>query len=169
MLLLKILVGFSLVFTPFALLESEEKASWLNANGKNYAWPLDTEIHILKQFQLFEYPWMGGHTGIDVRAIIGSNVRSPANGRVWFAGSVAGRKVLTLEIENFLLSFDSVSSTVSTGEVIHEGQIVATVLEKHCGPNCLHIGLRVSGNYLNPLLLFRQIPYSVIHSRSLDF
>jgi murein DD-endopeptidase MepM/ murein hydrolase activator NlpD len=169
MLLLKILAGFSLIFTPFALLEGEENASWLNTAGIKYSWPLDTEIHILRQFQLFEYSWMGGHTGIDVRAIIGSNVRSPANGRVWFAGSVAGREVLTLEIDNFLFSFDSVSPTVTTGEEISEGQIVATVLGKHCGPNCLHIGLRVSGNYLNPLLLFRQIPYSVIHSRNLDF
>lgn len=179
--LLKILLIFSLITAHFGqytnadtvriFTESDRVASspHMKSLAKKYAWPLENDVQVLKQFQLFEYPWRGGHTGIDVRAMNGSKVLSPANGKVWFAGSVAGREVLTLEIDNFLLSFDSVTPLVITGQSVQKGQVVANVTNQHCASNCLHIGLRVSGNYLNPLLLFRQLPYSVIHSRSLDF
>lgn len=152
--LLKALAILSLIAPP-----------WVDVGAKKYVWPLETQVQIEKPFQMFEYPWMGGHTGIDVKAFEGELIRSPSVGKVWFAGKVAGREVLTLEIDNFLLSFDSASALVSTGEVVVAGQIVAKVTTNHCGSECMHIGLRVSGQYMNPLLLFRDIPYSVIHSR----
>ncbi len=129
-----------------------------------YQWPVDAPIQVLKPFSLGVEPWLGGHTGIDVRAGTGSTIRSPANATVWFAGYVAGRKVLTLEIDGFLLSFDAVEPFVKTGDQIRAGEAVAATVDYHCGKNCFHIGLRIQGDYLNPLLLFRSLPYSVVYS-----
>lgn len=137
-------------------------------NNKNYIWPTQNPILVLKPFQQAAHPWLGGHTGIDIFVPDGSLLLAPGYGRIWFAGKVAGREVITLEVEGMLISFDAATTTLNTGEVVAKGQIFGISVDHHCGNNCLHLGLRVSGNYLNPLLLFQRIPYSEIKSRSLN-
>lgn len=81
---------------------------------------------------------------------------SPAPGRVVFAGWVVDRPVLTIDHGGGLLSsFEPVTALLDRGEVVEEGQSLGTVASRtsgsHCPERCLHWGVRLNGEYVNPL------------------
>ncbi|MGW2486561.1 peptidoglycan DD-metalloendopeptidase family protein [Streptomyces sp. NPDC001606] len=99
-----------------------------------------------------------GHRGVDLAAPPGAPVRAVASGRVSFAGRVAGRGVLTLELDGTDLrtTYEPVIPSVRAGEEVTPGETVATLDRPtpHCGPrSCLHWGLLRDSTYLNPLSL----------------
>ncbi|WP_435879429.1 murein hydrolase activator EnvC family protein [Streptomyces tirandamycinicus] len=105
-------------------------------------------------------PYGRGHRGVDLAAPPGTEVRAAAPGRVSFAGPVAGRGVLSIELTGtgglpLRTTYEPVRPLVRPGALVSEGQVVAVVAEgsSHCPPGCLHWGLRRGDEYLDPLSL----------------
>jgi len=83
-------------------------------------------------------------------------VIAPTDAVVSFAGTVAGRGILTLRSADLQISFEAVTPLVTEGDVVTAGQAVAAVATgTHC--SCLHVGLRRAGEYLSPLSYFSAI------------
>ncbi|WP_310727447.1 M23 family metallopeptidase [Streptomyces sp. N2A] len=105
-------------------------------------------------------PWAAGHRGVDLAASVGTTVRAAAPGQVAYAGTVAGRGVLTIEVSRsgrppLRTTYEPVRATVRKGQRVTAGQPVA-VLQRgpfHCRAPCLHWGLRRGKIYLDPLSL----------------
>lgn len=107
-------------------------------------------------------PWGPGHRGVDVHGHAGQWVRAAVGGRVSFAGRVAGRGVLSVELLGappdgtpLRTTYQPVRPLVSEGERVTSGEVIG-VLEaggSHCRRGCLHWGLLRGERYLDPLSL----------------
>jgi peptidase M23-like protein len=105
-------------------------------------------------------PWAAGHRGVDLAAPRGSPVRAVADGRISFAGSVAGRGVVSIELSAtgrppLRTTYEPVRPSMHKGERVRAGQTVGTVASGpfHCQRGCLHWGARRGERYLDPLSL----------------
>ncbi|WP_322887997.1 murein hydrolase activator EnvC family protein [Wenjunlia vitaminophila] len=106
-------------------------------------------------------PWGPGHRGVDLGAAAGDPVRSAAAGTVVFAGDVAGRGVVTVELAGsgrpaLRTTYEPVLATVPEGARVAAGARVGTVQRagtSHCAARCVHWGLRRGPRYLDPLSL----------------
>jgi murein DD-endopeptidase MepM/ murein hydrolase activator NlpD len=94
-------------------------------------------------------------------------VRSPADGVVSFAGTVAGRGVIVISHHRggqqlVRSSFEPVRPLLTAGRPVAEGQIIAQVASPgtpaagtpggHClAPVCLHWGVRIGASYVDPM------------------
>ncbi|MEV5597617.1 M23 family metallopeptidase [Streptomyces sp. NPDC052496] len=112
-------------------------------------------------------PWAPGHRGVDLLADEGATVRAAAPGRVLFAGKVAGRGVVSIEVAGsgqppLRTTYEPVRPMVRKGDHVTAGQPVATLGPGpfHCSRPCLHWGLLRGKTYLDPLSL---LPASMLH------
>ena len=104
-----------------------------------------------------------GHRGIDIQAPAGSVVRAPASGVVHFVGFVVDRPLLSIAHPGGVLSsFEPVSATVATGDRVRAGEVIGVLLAGHCSAPCLHLGARIDGQYINPLLFLGAVPRAVL-------
>lgn len=116
----------------------------------------------------FEPPparWAAGHRGVDLTAPPGEKIRAVAAGEVSFAGTVAGKGVVSISLSGsgnpaLRVSYEPVRARVRVGERVATGQVVGTLMAQpaHCRPPakpCLHLGLRRGQTYLDPLSLLR--------------
>lgn len=112
-----------------------------------WTWPTEGEQRILRDFRAPSTPWGPGHRGLDLAAA-GDNIVAPTGGVISFSGDVAGRGVLTLQTpEGVLISMEPVEALVSTGDRVSRGELIATLHPGHCAQLCVHLGLRVDGEY----------------------
>lgn len=121
-------------------------------------WPVGVRPAVLRGWEPPATPYGPGHRGVDLAAAPGSPVRAVAAGRVSFAGRVAGRGVVTVELAGTGLrtTYEPVSPSVEKGTEVAAGDVVAVVAATgaHCGAAaCVHWGLLRGGTYLNPLSL----------------
>lgn len=124
------------------------------------AWvpPLDGLLLVLEPFDPPTEDWLPGHRGVDLAAAVGSEVRSAGGGIVVWAAPVAGRGVVSvLHDDGRRTTYEPVDPEVSIGDVVGRGQLLGTVAPGvgHCGgtPTCLHWGLLLGDEYLDPLSL----------------
>jgi murein DD-endopeptidase MepM/ murein hydrolase activator NlpD len=61
-----------------------------------------------------------------------------------------------------LSSFEPVSTTLVAGDRVARGQAIGVLLPGHCSSPCLHLGARIDGEYVNPLLFLGGVPWSVL-------
>ncbi len=107
--------------------------------------------------RLFDRPastWASGHRGVDIAADTGGEVLSPGPGVVTFAGTVVNRGVVTVAHDSGLVSsVEPVDAVVAVGDRVHAGDVLGTVEARawHCDTACIHWGVRLDGDYLNPL------------------
>ena len=133
------------------------------ATDARWAWPIASPHPIARPYVAPDTPYGRGHRGVDIRAPAGSEVRAPADGVVHFAGFVVDRPVLSLEHAGGVLSsFEPVDAVVAEGEHVRRGQVIGTLLAGHCANPCLHLGARVQGEYVNPLLFLGGVPRAVL-------
>lgn len=94
-----------------------------------------------------------GHRGVDLSADVGVRVRAAAEGRVHFAGSVAGVPTLSIDHGNgWRTTYQPVLASVSRGEAVEQGQVVGSLGAGHCVPRaCLHWGLTDGTRYADPM------------------
>ncbi|MFD8123331.1 murein hydrolase activator EnvC family protein [Streptomyces albidoflavus] len=123
------------------------------------AWPVGTRPYVARGWEPPATDFGPGHRGVDLTAPVGTTVRAAATGRVSFAGPVAGRGVLAIELSGsgatpLRITYEPVRPLVAVGDEVVAGQPVA-VLEAgtHCPHSCLHWGLLRGKEYLDPLSL----------------
>jgi murein DD-endopeptidase MepM/ murein hydrolase activator NlpD len=125
-----------------------------------------------------ESPYGPGHRGIDILAPPGSGVGSastpdfagggvpvtaPAAGVVHFVGFVVDRPVVSIDHGGGVLSsFEPVASELRKGDRVTAGQTIGTLEPGHCARLCLHLGARVGGEYVSPLMFLGGMPRAVL-------
>ncbi|WP_329221461.1 M23 family metallopeptidase [Streptomyces sp. NBC_01485] len=124
------------------------------------AWPVGTRPAVVRGWEPPATAYARGHRGVDLAAPPGAPVRSVAAGRVSFAGRVAGRGVVSVELTATGLpplrtTYEPVRASVRKGDEVAPGQIVGTVegMGGHCAGTCVHWGLLRGEAYLDPLSL----------------
>ena len=128
-----------------------------------WAWPVSPP-HVSRGFEAPVDRYSPGHRGVDIVSATASEVRSPASATVRFVGRVVDRPVLTLDHGGGVLSsYEPIDSSVVAGETVERGQpLGALATGGHCAAACLHVGVRVDGEYVSPLLFFDRVPPSIL-------
>ncbi|MFJ9817922.1 murein hydrolase activator EnvC family protein [Streptomyces sp. NPDC101151] len=121
------------------------------------AWPVGSRPVVLRGWEPPATVYGPGHRGVDLGAPPGAPVRAVAAGRVSFAGRVAGRGVVSVELAGTGLrtTYEPVSPSVQKGADVRSGEVVGTVeaTGSHCPGTCVHWGLLRGETYLDPLAL----------------
>lgn len=91
-------------------------------------------------------------------------VLAPAAGTVSFVGVVVDRSIVSIAHGGDIVSsFEPVIALVAEGARVAAGQPIGTLASGgHCSINCLHVGVRVHGEYISPLTLLQGIPRAVL-------
>ena len=117
-------------------------------------WPLTGVPRVIRGFDPPADDYGPGHRGVDLAARPGDPVLTAAAGTVPFAGSVAGRGVITISHGAVATTYEPVRAFVSAGQRVSLGQPIGVIGHGgHCDGRCLHWGLRNGPEYLDPLLL----------------
>ncbi|MEU5688005.1 peptidase M23 [Streptomyces venezuelae] len=130
------------------------------APARASTWPVGARPPVVRGWSPPATAYGAGHRGVDLAAAAGSAVRAVAPGRVSFAGRVADRGVVAVELDGtgdppLRTTYEPVRATVKKGDEVSAGDAVG-FLERptgHCPTSCLHWGLRRARTYLNPLTL----------------
>lgn len=133
-------------------------------SSQGWAWPLAPPWRVVRPFEAPRTRYSAGHRGIDLAAGAGQDVLAPVAATVYFAGPVAGRPVITLQpADGLLVSMEPALTTLSAGDAVPRSGIVGTVATGgHCDGSCLHLGVRVNGQYVSPLIYFGGVPRAVL-------
>jgi murein DD-endopeptidase MepM/ murein hydrolase activator NlpD len=117
-------------------------------------WPLAGSPQVLRAFAPPRTRYGPGHRGVDLAARGGRPVLASLDGRVSFAGPVAGRGVVSVDSGPLRTTYEPVAAQVVVGQAVRAGQPLGVLAAGgHCSRSCLHWGLRSGPEYLNPLLL----------------
>ena len=128
-----------------------------------WIWPV-REFRIERPFVAPAHEYGPGHRGIDVRPLASAEVRAPAAGIVAFSGQVARRGILTIDHGGGLVTtLEPIESPLVAGEAVERGATVGTVaLGGHAVAGVLHFGVRLDGEYVNPMLLLGRVPRAIL-------
>lgn len=129
-----------------------------------WQWPLGGPRQVVEPYRAPAHEYGAGHRGVDLAAAFGVSVRAPADGVVAFRGIVVDRPLLTIEHDGGLVStFEPLVSTLSPGDAVSAGEEIGVVADGgHAAQRTLHLGVRLDGDYINPMLLFGEVPRAVL-------
>lgn len=128
---------------------------------RGWVWPV-TPVRIERPFIAPAHAYGPGHRGIDLTAT--GAIRAPADGAVAFAGTVVDRGVLTIDHgDGLVTSFEPVDTALRPGDAVRRGDAVATIASGgHAPSGSVHFGVRLHGEYVNPLVLLGGVPRAVL-------
>ncbi|WP_449279737.1 M23 family metallopeptidase [Leucobacter sp. GX0328] len=156
-----------LVLTPVQpAAEPEETAAALPVASlaasarERWAPPLARPVDVSGPYRAPPHKYGSGHRGIDLPARPGETVIAPASGEVAFAGTVVDRGTVTVRIDDrTLVSIEPVTDALAAGSEVRRGARLATVSSGgHCAAECVHVGVRIEGEYVNPMRFFAGRP-----------
>ncbi len=126
-----------------------------------WVWPVE-HVQVVRPYEAPAHAYGPGHRGLDLSS--GEVVRSPADGHVAFAGEVAGRPVVTIDHGGGLVTtLEPVASDLAAGDAVARGAPVGRLTAGgHTAPRTLHFGVRLDGEYINPLRLLGGVPRAVL-------
>ncbi len=129
--------------------------------GLGWTWPV-AQVRIVRAYEAPAHAYGPGHRGIDLAA--GATVAAPADGTIAFAGEVAGRPVLTIDHgAGLVTTLEPVTTDLVAGDVVARGSAVGRVSEGgHTAPGIVHFGVRLDGEYINPLRLLGGVPRAIL-------
>jgi len=138
--------------------------SLLAAPPATWTWPVDGPRVIARPYLAPATPYGPGHRGIDVE-VESDVLLAPADGVVHFAGTVVDRGVLSIRHDGGIISsYEPVETELVEGDEVRRGEQVGTISPGHCPlVRCVHIGVRIAGEYVSPLVLFGGVPRSVLY------
>src|SRR3954454_2741042 len=106
------------------------------------SWPVGARPTVLRGWEPPATVYGRGHRGVDLSAPAGSPVRAVAAGRVSFAGRVAGRGVVSVQLTDTDLrtTYEPVKASVQKGDEVTPGDVVGTLEPTggHCTVTCIH-------------------------------
>lgn len=145
-----------LVILPAAAAPPKLDPSW--------QWPLAGSREVTEPFRAPAHEYGSGHRGVDLRADVGATVRAPADGVVAFRGVVVDRPLITIDHGNgYVSTFEPLDSPLAAGTVVTAGEEIGIVAAGgHADPGTLHVGVRLNGVYINPMLLFGEVPRAIL-------
>ncbi|MCU1644523.1 MAG: peptidase [Nocardia sp.] len=127
-----------------------------------FDWPLQPRPAVVRAFDKPERDWLPGHRGVDLGGSPGQQVLAAGDGTVAFAGTVAGKPVLSIDHAGGLrTTYEPVKSSLPLGRRVIRGMQIGVLQSGHdrCPVGaCLHWGLRRGHDYLDPLGLVRRAP-----------
>lgn len=127
----------------------------------SWSWPVAGSHTISRDYSAPTSAYSRGHRGIDLVAEPGTEILSPADGVVHFAGWVVDRPVLSIEHEGLLSTFEPVEALVQKGDRVSRGQVIGHLTTgPHC--TCVHMGARQVEDYLSPLAMLSIVPAAVL-------
>ena len=153
----------------------------VNISSSGYAWPIPGFTSITSYFGYRDSPTSGAssyHSGLDIGAPEGTKLIATTSGKITFASFLGGGGyTITLTSGNIKFTYCHVSPNyiVKVGDKVTQGQVIGYVGPKNVygvkgnqyfdengnptngattGPH-LHFGVRVDGNYVDPLSLFQ--------------
>ncbi|HMY08320.1 MAG: peptidoglycan DD-metalloendopeptidase family protein [Nocardioidaceae bacterium] len=130
------------------------------------AWPLSPRPRVVRGFAPPSVRWKAGHRGVDLSGRAGRAVLNAKAGTVTFAGKIAGKGVVVVDIGSGLrVTYEPVAASVKVGQKVKTGQPLGSLLlgQSHCFPGaCLHWGLIRGERYLNPLQLVGYLPVRLL-------
>lgn len=165
----------SLAYSP-----SSNTITSMDISSSGYVWPSPGYTTINSYFGYRTSPTAGAssyHSGLDIGAPEGSKLIAVTSGTITFTGFLGGGGyTITLSRDNMKFTYCHVSPVyiVKKGDPIIQGQVIGYVGPKNVygvkgnqyydsdgnptngattGPH-LHFGVRVNGNYIDPLSLF---------------
>lgn len=129
-----------------------------------WSWPVTGPRSVVARYRAPAHRYGAGHRGVDLSAAMGTTVSAPADGVVTFRGTVVDRQLITIEHAGGLVStFEPLRSDLVVGDLIAEGQEIGVVdAGGHTPPGAIHLGVRLDGDYINPMLLFGGVPRAVL-------
>jgi murein DD-endopeptidase MepM/ murein hydrolase activator NlpD len=127
----------------------------------HWGWPVLGEHTIVRPFIAPATQYSAGHRGIDIAAT--GDVLAPADGVVYFEGTVVDRPVLSIaQGGGILSSYEPVVTSLHAGEAVTRGEVIGQLAAGHCAQTCLHFGVRVDGQYVNPMLFLGEVVRPVL-------
>ncbi|MGY4100564.1 M23 family metallopeptidase [Nocardia sp. R16R-3T] len=133
----------------------------------DFSWPLQPRPAVERRFDKPARDWLPGHRGVDLTGAPGQAVLAAGDGIVVFAGTVAGKPVVSIDHSGGLrTTYEPVQGEVSAGVRVGRGMRIGTLAAGHegCAVACLHWGARreASGHsrpeYIDPLGLLHPTP-----------
>lgn len=129
-------------------------------------WPLQPPPAVLRGFDAPAQNWLRGHRGVDLAASPDQVVHVAADGVVVFAGTLAGRPLVSVEHPGGLrTSYEPVTPSVRRGQRVAAGSALGVVVAGHAGcaaAACLHWGAMWGpasrADYVDPLGLLATTP-----------
>lgn len=134
------------------------------ADGSSWRWPLQDDHAVLNDFAPPASPWGRGHRGIDLAADPGEPVVAAGDGRVRYAGMLAGRGVVSIVHGERRTTYEPVVPSVRAGDTVDAGDRIGVIghFGSHCAAACLHWGLLRGDEYLHPLKLLGRGPVRLL-------
>lgn len=127
----------------------------------SWTWPVSDKRAVLRPFAAPPSRFGSGHRGIDIAA--SSEIRAPADGVVSFVGFVVDRPVLSIRHSGGVVSsFEPVESLLNRGQEVRRGDVVGLSIPGHCPTACIHVGVRLNGEYVSPLLYLGGIQRAIL-------
>jgi hypothetical protein len=120
-----------------------------------FDWPV-LDARVAREFLLPEQIWLAGHRGVDLLVQEAESLLSPEDAVITFAGSVAGKNVVSLQSEHWLHSFEPAVTEYAVGETVSRSSAfaIAQGVSDHCESTCVHWGVRdVQKIYRDPAIL----------------
>ncbi|MCU1592719.1 MAG: Peptidase [Frankiales bacterium] len=122
-----------------------------------FRWPLAGRPAVVRAFEPPQTRYGAGHRGVDLAGSTGEAVLAAGPGRVTFAGTLAGRGVVTVTHDGGLrTTYEPVTARVRVGQLVPAGASLGQLGAGHPGCRaaaCLHWGLLRGQTYLDPLSL----------------
>lgn len=129
-----------------------------------WKWPVDHARVVTSAFRAPAHDYGPGHRGVDMAAPVDTVVHSPADGVVAFRGTVVDRPLVTIDHgHGIVTTFEPLESTLAPGTVVVAGQEIGTVARGgHTAADELHLGVRYDDVYINPMLMFGEVPRAIL-------
>ncbi|QNI06351.1 M23 family metallopeptidase [Mycobacterium kubicae] len=130
-----------------------------DADDARLNWPLRPPPTVVRAFDAPSPDWHPGHRGVDLAGTPGQPVFAAGAATVIFAGSLAGRPVVSLAHPGGLhTSYEPVRAAVRAGQVVTAQTVLGELVAGHPGcpaPACLHWGAMWGpasrADYVDPL------------------
>ncbi|MEU2543111.1 M23 family metallopeptidase [Streptomyces iakyrus] len=161
LILLLIVTATALLAPPPPLFAADAPPAEADVPAMARTWPVGLRPRVLRGWEPPATVYGPGHRGVDLAAPAGTPVRAVTAGRVSFAGRVAGKGVVSVDLTGtgdppLRTTYEPVTASVEKGEEVDPGEVIGTVAASgsHCSAApCVHWGLRRGEVYLNPLSL----------------
>jgi murein DD-endopeptidase MepM/ murein hydrolase activator NlpD len=136
------------------------------ADVERMRWPLHPRPAVVREFDAPVPNWQRGHRGVDLAAVAGQPVYAAGQGSVVFAGTLAGRPLVSIAHPGGLrTTYEPVQAAVRAGQRVSSGTFLGELVAGHPGcaaPACLHWGAMwgpaARADYVDPVGLVSSTP-----------